>query len=121
MTLPLVLLRGYSALVVGLGLWIGRRVAGASDFFVAGRRLGPGLIFSTMLAANIGGGSTGGGGSRGDAGRGGGGGGGRAGVGSLGLGVAIGPAMRPIAAANGLRTVGDFLEHRYSRSVRSII
>ncbi len=30
----------------------------SADFFVAGRRLGPGLIFSTMLAANIGAGST---------------------------------------------------------------
>jgi len=30
----------------------------AADFFVAGRRLGPGLLFSTMLAANIGAGST---------------------------------------------------------------
>ena len=32
--------------------------SGAKDFFVAGRGLGPGLIFSTMLAANIGAGST---------------------------------------------------------------
>src|SRR5262249_59617229 len=56
MSLHLGLLLGYSALLVGLGLWIGRRVAGTRDFFVAGRRLGPGLIFSTMLAANIGGG-----------------------------------------------------------------
>ena len=39
---------------MALGLWIGRRVSGAADFFVASRRLGPGLIFSTMLAANIG-------------------------------------------------------------------
>src|SRR4051812_50056851 len=58
MSLQLGLLLGYSALLVGLGLWIGRRVAGTNDFFVAGRRLGPGLVFSTMLAANIGGGST---------------------------------------------------------------
>ena len=43
---------------MGLGLWIGRRVRGTGDFFVAGRRLGPGLLFSTMLAANIGAGST---------------------------------------------------------------
>ena len=44
---------------------IGRRVRNASDFFVAGRQLGPGLIFSTMLAANIGAGSTVGATSRG--------------------------------------------------------
>src|SRR6266404_214904 len=58
MTLHLALLLGYSALLVGLGLWIGRRVSGTKEFFVAGRQLGPGLIFSTMLAANIGAGST---------------------------------------------------------------
>jgi len=54
----LALLVVYSAAQIALGLWIGRRVRTATDFFVAGRRLGPGLIFSTMLAANIGGGST---------------------------------------------------------------
>jgi len=58
MTLQLALLLVYSALLVGVGLWIGRRVSGTKDFFVAGRQLGPGLIFSTMLAANIGAGST---------------------------------------------------------------
>jgi SSS family solute:Na+ symporter len=57
-TLQIALLLAHSALLVALGLWIGRRVSAANDFLVAGRRLGPGLIFSTMLAANIGGGST---------------------------------------------------------------
>ena len=41
-----------------VGVALGRRVKTASDFFVARRQLGPGLIFSTMLAANIGAGST---------------------------------------------------------------
>ena len=54
----LALLLAYSALLIGIGQLIGRRVRGTSDFFVAGRSLGPGLIFSTMLAANIGAGST---------------------------------------------------------------
>src|SRR5256885_11410499 len=58
MSIQLALLLGYSALLVALGLFVGRRVSGTNDFFVAGRRLGPGLLFSTMLAANIGGGST---------------------------------------------------------------
>ena len=58
MNLQLTLLLVYSALLIGLGQLIGRRVRGTSDFFVAGRSLGPGLIFSTMLAANIGAGST---------------------------------------------------------------
>ena len=43
---------------IAVGVAIGRRVRSTSDFFVAGRRLGPALLFSTMLAANIGAGST---------------------------------------------------------------
>jgi hypothetical protein len=54
----LVLLVAYSAAQLALGAWISRRVKTAGDFFVAGRALGPGLLFSTMLAANIGAGST---------------------------------------------------------------
>src|SRR5262245_41322431 len=107
---------------MAIGLWVGRRVATSTDFFVAGRRLGPGLLFSTMLAANIGAGSTVGAASRGYAG------GiaawwwvGSAGIGSLILALWIGPSMRQAAATHGLRTVGDFLEHRYSRGVRAIV
>ena len=58
MNLHLAVLSAYSAGLMALGLWIGRRVHSSSDFLVAGRQLGPGLIFSTMLAANIGAGST---------------------------------------------------------------
>src|SRR5215468_11877074 len=58
MNLHLAILIGYSLALMALGAWIGRRVRGAGDFFVAGRQLGPGLIFATMLAANIGAGST---------------------------------------------------------------
>jgi len=122
MTLHLALLLVYSALLVGLGLWIGRRVSGTKDFFVAGRQLGPGLIFSTMLAANIGAGSTVGATGLGyrD--------GlsawwwvGSAAVGSLVLALWIGPRMRRIAAAHDLKTVGDFLELRYGTSVRATV
>src|SRR5438093_1044283 len=121
MTLQLALLLGYSALLVGLGLLIGRRVSGTKDFFVAGRRLGPGLIFSTMLAANIGGGSTVGATGLGyrD--------GlsawwwvGSAAMGSVVLALWIGPRIRRIAEEHELKTVGDFLELRYGRSVRAI-
>ncbi len=122
MNLHLVILATYSAALMALGLWIGRRVRGAADFFVAGRQLGPGLVFSTMLAANIGAGSTVGATALGYA-------GGVAAwwwVGSAALGSAIlafwiGPAIRREAAAHDLRTVGDYLEFRYSRSVRGII
>src|SRR3989442_7652076 len=98
---------------MGIGLYIGRRVRGAGDFFVAGRQLAPGLIFSTMLAANIGAGSTVNatalGYSSGVAAswsvR-------LAAVGSAVLALWIGPAIRREAAARELRTVGDYTEHR---------
>jgi SSS family solute:Na+ symporter len=118
----LALLVVYSAAQIALGLWIGRRVRTATDFFVAGRRLGPGLIFSTMLAANIGGGSTVGATGLGyrD--------GlaavwwvGSAAVGSVALAMWIGPAMRRVAAERDLRTVGDFLEYRFGIAVRTAI
>ena len=121
-SLHLVLLLSYSLLQVLLGLWIARRVRGAGDFFVAGRRLGPGLLFATLLAANIGAGSTVGATGLGyrD--------GisawwwvGSAGIGSIVLGLLVGPRIRRIAAENGLHTVGDFLEWRYSRGVRGLI
>ena len=37
------------------------------------------------------------------------------------LALWIGPAIRRLAAAHDLRTVGDYLELRYSASVRGII
>jgi SSS family solute:Na+ symporter len=121
-TVHLPLLLAYSAGLVGLGLWIGRRVHTAGDFFVAGRRLGPGLLFSTLLAANIGAGSTVGAAGLGyrD--------GlsawwwvGSAGLGSLVLAFVVGPRMRRVAARGDLRTVGDFLEQRYGRGVRGAV
>src|SRR5438874_8924460 len=112
----------YSAAQIAFGLWIARRVRGSGDFFVAGRRLGPGLLFATFLAANIGGGSTVGATGLGyrD--------GlaawwwvGSAGIGSIVLAFWIGPAIRRLAAAHDLRTLGDYLELRYGPSVRGII
>lgn len=122
MTLHFAILASYSVALMALGLWIGRRLHGASDFFVASRRLGPGLIFSTMLAANIGAGSTVGATSTayltgiaawwwvGSA-----------AVGCLVLALWVGPSMRRIAAAQNLRTVGDYLEFRYDERVRGVI
>jgi solute:Na+ symporter, SSS family len=102
--------------------WISRRVRTAGDFFVAGRALGPGLLFSTMLAANIGAGSTVGATGLGY----------RdgiaaswwvlsAGLGSLVLAFWIGPAIRRVAAEHDLRTVGDYLELRFGVAVRTSI
>ena len=58
MSLHLPILLIYAAVLMGIGLWVGRRVHRSSEFFVAGRRLGPWLLFATMLTANIGTGST---------------------------------------------------------------
>src|SRR5687767_13204206 len=52
------ILVGYAVVMIGVGLFLSRRVRETSDFFVAGRSLSPGLVFSTLLAANIGAGST---------------------------------------------------------------
>lgn len=121
MTLSLALLLSYSAVLVGLGLWIGRR-ARTGDFFVAGRTLGPGLLFSTFLAANIGASSTVGATSlayneglsawwwNGSA-----------GIGSLVLAFWVGPRMWREAMAHGDLTLGDFLERRYGRAMRGLV
>jgi SSS family solute:Na+ symporter len=118
--LPLLL--GYCVLQIALGLWIGRRVKTTGDFFVAGRALGPGLLFATMVAANIGAGSTVGAAGLGyrD--------GlpawwwvGSAAVGSAILAFTVGPRIRRIAAEHGLHTVGDYLEHRYGSAVRGVV
>lgn len=122
MNLQLALLLFYAALMVALGLWIGRRVRTAGGFFVAGRRLDARLLFATVLAANIGAGSTVGAASLGyrD--------GlaawwwvGSAGLGTLVLALWIGPRMWRIAAQHDFRTVGDYLEHRYGPSVRATV
>lgn len=115
-------LLAYSALLMGLGLFVSRRVKGSADFLVAGRSLGPGLIFTTFLAANIGAGST---------------------VGATGLGYRfglaawwwvgsasigtfllanlIGPRLWRIAKDHSLSTMGDFLEYRYNKTVKAVI
>jgi SSS family solute:Na+ symporter len=112
----------YSAVLVGLGLWIGRRVKAAEGFFVAGRILGPVLLFATVLAANIGAGSTVGAAGLGyrD--------GlaawwwvGSAGIGTLLLAFWIGPKIWRVAKQHDLYTVGDYLELRYGPSVRGIV
>src|SRR5215204_4108899 len=118
----LTLVLGYAAAQVLLGLWISRRLRGTRDFFVAGRSLGPALLFSTLLAANIGAGSTVGAagiayenglsaawwvGS--------------AALGSFLLALFVGPRVGRIAAEHDLRTVGDFLEWRFDSRVRAAI
>ena len=110
-----------SVAMIALGVWMGRQVRESAGFFVAGRSLGPGLLFSTFLAANIGTGATvtatryaytdglaawwwnG-----------------SAGLGSLVLAFWVGPRMWREAKRLGLFTVGDFLEHHFGRTVRTL-
>ncbi len=122
MNTTLFLLLAYAAALIGLGLWLGRRVSSTGGFFVAGRSLGPGLLFATILAANIGAGTTIGAAGLGyrD--------GlaawwwvGSAGIGTLVLGLWVGPRIWAVARARGHLTLGDYLDDRYGPSVRAII
>ena len=95
---------------------------GTSEFFVAGRSLSAPLIFATVLAANIGAGATVGAaglayndglsawwwnGS--------------AAIGSVALALLIGPRIWRVARDHNLYTAGDYLELRYSPSVRGVV
>ena len=121
MSIHLALLIVYSVAIVALGVWSARLVRRSGDFFVAGRRLGPGLIFTTMIAANIGAGSTVG--AAGLAYRD----GlsawwwvGSAGLGSLVFAFWVAPRLWRVAAKHDFYTTGDYLEFRYGASVRVV-
>src|SRR5947209_6685638 len=122
MNVYLIALIAYSLFLMSVGLWMSRRVKTSSDFLVAGRRLGPGRIFATFLAANIGAGST---------------------VGAAGLGYRfgmgawwwvgsasmgcfllsqfVGPRIWALAKEHGFTTLPEFLQFRYGSSVRLTI
>jgi SSS family solute:Na+ symporter len=121
LNLHLIFLAVYSVGVVGLGIWSARYVRTSSAFFVAGRSLGPGLIFVSMLAANIGAGTTVG--ATGLAYRD----GisawwyvGSAGLGSLVFAFAVAPRMWRLAKEHHFYTAGDYLEFRYGPAVRGV-
>lgn len=116
--MPLILLL-YCLLLLLVGAWASREVRRADEFFVAGRRLSPGLVFSTFFAANLGAGSTVGAAEFGYTS------GlpawwwvGSAGLGSLALALVVGPRLYRVAKRRGLFTLGDFLEARYGRATR---
>ena len=122
MNLQLILLIVYSVALVAIGMWIARFVRGSADFFVAGRSLGAPLLFSTVLAANIGAGATIGAAGRGyfdgisawwwN---------GSAAIGSVFLAFFIGPRVWRIAKEHNLYTTGDLLELRYGALVRGVV
>lgn len=112
----------YALFLIGVGLFISRKVKTVADFFVGGRKIGYALLFITMLAPNIGGGST---------------------VGVAGLGYAkglsaiwwiaasaagtiimalvIGPKIWAIAKEHNFYTLGDYFEYRYNKNFRGLI
>lgn len=111
----------YALTMIALSLIVSRHAQSSSDFFVAGRGLGAGMIATTLLAANIGAGSTIGATGLGyrlglaawwwvGA----------AGVGSLLLALTVAPKIWRIAQTHNLYTVGDYLEFRYSKGVRNL-
>jgi SSS family solute:Na+ symporter len=120
--MQLAVLLAYAVGLTVFGVWIGRKVRGSSDFFVAGRRLTAPLLFSTVLAANIGAGTT-----IGAAGQayidgvsawwwn------GAAGLGAIALAFWVGPRLWREASAHGFLTAGDYLEHRYGPLVRGLL
>ena len=121
MPLHLALIVAYSIVVVGLGIWTSRLVRSSSEFFVAGRSLGPGLIFASMLAANIGAGSTVGAAGLAYAD------GisawwwvGSAGLGSLVFAFVVAPRLWALAREHDFYTTGDYLEFRYGPRVRTV-
>jgi SSS family solute:Na+ symporter len=122
LNIHLALLIIYSVGLVAIGLWVARLVKGAGDFFVAGRQLSATLIFSTVLASNIGAGTTVG--AAGVSYRDGISGwwwNGAAALGSVALALWIGPRIWKIASEHNLFTAGDYLELRYGPAVRGVI
>lgn len=122
MNVHLLLLIVYSVALIATGLWIARLVKGSRDFFVAGRGLAAPLVFSTVLASNIGAGTTVG--AAGVAFRD----GvsawwwnGAAALGTVILALWVGPRIWQIASKYNLYTAGDYLELRYGPSVRGVI
>ncbi|MBU2700818.1 SSS family solute:Na+ symporter [Sporomusaceae bacterium BoRhaA] len=112
----------YALFLIMIGFFIRKYVKGVADFFVAGRKLGPALLFTTLIAPNIGAGST---------------------VGNAGLGYKFGisavwwivasaigtyilaffvaPAIWRIAKEHNLYTLGDYLDYRYHKYFRGLI
>ena len=112
----------YALILVALGAFIGRKAKSASDFFVAGRNFNSGLLFTTLIAANLGAGSTVGVtalaythglsawwwiGS--------------AGIGSMILAFIVGPKIWRISREKNFYTLSDYLDSRYSKFFSGIL
>ena len=121
-TAAIIVLLAYALALAAVGLWASRRVRRAEDFYVAGRRLGPGLLAASVLAANIGSGTTVGvAGFAYDIGAGAAWWTGSAVLGTLVLALTLGPRMWRVARDLGCYTVGDYLEIRFGVALRAIV
>lgn len=117
-----VLLLAYGVLLVCVGVWVSRRVRSSGGFFVANRSLSAGLLFVTLLAANIGAGSTVG--ATGLGYRYGWGAwwwSGSAALGCVILGAWVAPRLYVLAESQRFLTIGDYLEWRYDRGLRTLM
>ena len=112
----------YALLLIGVGFIISKRVKGSADYFVGGRKFGAALLFITMIAPNIGAGST-------------------VGVAGLGfkvglsavwwivasavgtfiLAFVVGPAIWRLSKEHDFYTLGDYLDYRYNKNFRGLI
>ena len=122
MNIYLISILGYALLLIGIGWFIGKHVKEASDFFVGNRKFSWQLLFTTLIAANIGAGSTVGvtglafrhgvsswwwiGCSA---------------IGSIILAYFVGPKVWKVAKKYNLYTMGDYLDLRYAHAFRGII
>lgn len=112
----------YALFLIGVGAFISRRVNTADAFFVGNRKLGPALLFITLVAPNIGAGSTVG----------------VAGlsfqaglsavwwittsaIGTFILAFIIGPYIWKLAKKHKFYTLGDYFEYRYNKNFRGLI
>jgi solute:Na+ symporter, SSS family len=112
----------YAIVLVLAGFIVSKHVKGASDFFVAGRKLNTGLLFTTIIAANIGAGSTVG--ITGIA--------YQSGIsaawwiftsalGSIILAFIVGPKIYKLSVKYNMYTLGDYLDFRYDKRFRGIL
>lgn len=113
---------GYAAVLIGFGFFMTKKVKGSQDFFVGNRKFGAALLFATLIAPNIGAGST-----VGIAGL-----GYKSGIsaawwiiasaaGTMLLALVVGPAIWRLASKHGFYTLGDYLDFRYNRNFRGLI
>ena len=112
----------YALFLIAVGVAMRKHVKGVDDFFVGGRKFGPMLLFITLVAPNIGAGSTVGVAGLGY----------QAGIsaiwwiiasaiGTFILAIFVGPAIWRLAKKHNFYTLGDYLDYRYNRNFRGLI